>query len=558
MRVEGLLMMHIQDMLTAGAPFFLCAPTILYLAASAVGSFVPIRRHTGHAACITARIVSSTVLIISLLCCIYAAFHAGSLTLTPSIFSLGPGYLGLSFRLDMVGVLMLLLITFLGWIIISYSCAYMEGDTQQARYIQNLLQTLSAVSLLVVTNNLVVFLVAWILTSLSLHRLLTLYPERQLALIAAHKKFLASRLGDISLLSGITLLGSQTGSLQIDEVLRRVAGLHSTPGLIHIAATLLAISALIKCAQLPLHGWLIQVMEAPTPVSALLHAGVVNLGGFMLIRFAPIIETTSTAADLLVVVGCLTAAISSLVMTTRISIKVHLAWSTCAQMGFMLLECGLGLYHLAFVHLLAHSLYKAYAFLSSGNTVVQTSNSRMSPPRSPLSLTSWIVSGCAGILLAMLAVFFWRQTYSIDLRDLFCIAVVGLATASLLAAIPAAHGIGGSLKLAMLPLGISLLYFGFDIAFKRLVPGVMEEFDRRRSLIFAVTCFILLYATQATVRAKPMGRLANAIYPWLYAGLYLDELFTRATFQIWPARQPSQRANRRDASQAFEIRGASL
>ncbi len=132
---------------------------------------------------------------------------------------------------------------------------------------------------------------------------------------------------------------------------------------------LLAFAAILKTAQLPLHGWLIQVMEAPTPVSALLHAGVVNMGGFVLLRVAELIGLVPSAQWLLVIVGSLTAVLAGMVMLTRISIKVRLAWSTCAQMGFMLMEIGLGLYELALLHLVAHSLYKAYAFLSSGEAV---------------------------------------------------------------------------------------------------------------------------------------------------------------------------------------------
>lgn len=124
-----------------------------------------------------------------------------------------------------------------------------------------------------------------------------------------------------------------------------------------------------------------QVMEAQPPVSALLHASVVNLRGFMLIRLASVIDTTPVAHGFLVVVGCFTATIASLVMTTRISIKVHLAWSTCAQMGFMLLKCGLGLYGLGFLHLLAHSLYKAHVFLGSGDTVNQAKLKRLAGSR---------------------------------------------------------------------------------------------------------------------------------------------------------------------------------
>ncbi|WP_264836966.1 proton-conducting transporter transmembrane domain-containing protein, partial [Klebsiella oxytoca] len=125
-------------------------------------------------------------------------------------------------------------------------------------------------------------------------------------------------------------------------------------------------------AVLPVHGWLIQVMEAPTPVSALLHAGVVNLGGFVLIRFAPLLEQAGIARALLLVFGLGTAVLAGMVMLTRISIKVRLAWSTVAQMGFMLLECGLGLYTLAALHLVGHSLYKAHVFLSASTVVRQT------------------------------------------------------------------------------------------------------------------------------------------------------------------------------------------
>ena len=274
---------------------------------------------------------------------------------------------------------MLLLVSFLGWVIVSYSRAYMAGDPRESSYVAHLMLTLASVSLLVVTNSLMLFVAAWVLTGFSLHGLLTLYPDRQAAVIAAHKKFLASRLGDLTLLCAVILLGLKTGSFEIEEIAEQLSRPHPVAASIHIAAILLAVSAIIKCAQLPLHGWLIQVMEAPTPVSALLHAGVVNLGGFMLIRLAPVINTTRAARELLVVVGCLTAVIASLVMTTRISIKVNLAWSTCAQMGFMLMECGLGLYSLAFLHLLAHSLYKAHAFLGSGDTVNRAKLKRLMP-----------------------------------------------------------------------------------------------------------------------------------------------------------------------------------
>src|SRR5262249_55706852 len=141
-----------------------------------------------------------------------------------------------------------------------------------------------------------------------------------------------------------------------------------SPGL-HLATALLVVGVLLKSAQIPFHGWMQQVMEAPTPVSALLHAGIVNIGGFVMIRLAPLMAHAHLAQGMLVTVGLITAFIASLVMTTRVSVKQILAWSTISQMGFMLLQCGLGIWQLALLHLLAHSCYKAHSFLSSGGAV---------------------------------------------------------------------------------------------------------------------------------------------------------------------------------------------
>jgi NAD(P)H-quinone oxidoreductase subunit 5 len=507
-----------------------------------------------------ARAFSAASLFFSLACCSDALLREGSLSCRPQIDSLFAfGITHLSFRFDLIESLMLLLVNFLGWVIVSYSRAYMAGDPGESSFITNLMYTLAAVSLLVVTNSLILFLAAWILTSLSLHGLLTLYANRQPAMIAAHKKFLASRLGDLTLLCGVVLLGSQTGTLEMDGVAHRIVRLHAIPTAIHVAALLLAFSAIIKCAQLPLHGWLIQVMEAPTPVSALLHAGVVNLGGFMLIRLASVIDTTPAAQSLLAVVGCLTAVISSLVMTTRISIKVQLAWSTCAQMGFMLMECGLGFYHLAFLHLLAHSLYKAHAFLGSGGTVNQARLKRMMPASPKRSAATLLGSGLCGLVVATLGAFLWRPDALMDAATIFCITIVGFALAVILAAVLTVRSIAASLILSTSALGICILYFGYETLFQRILPvTTLHLAQQRPTLIFAATCFVLLYGIQTIVRVNPLGQFATALYPWFYAGLYLDEVFTRATFRLWPANPMTTMTPCRDAMQPFEARGESL
>jgi NAD(P)H-quinone oxidoreductase subunit 5 len=342
----------------------------------------------------------------------------------------------------------------------------------------------------------------------------------------------------------------------MDEIAGQLSRLHPVSASIHGAAILLAISAIIKCAQIPLHGWLIQVMEAPTPVSALLHAGVVNLGGFMLIRLAPVINTTREAHELLVVIGCLTAMIGSLVMTTRISIKVNLAWSTCAQMGFMLMECGLGLYGVAFLHLLAHSLYKAHAFLGSGDTVNQAKLKRMMPANFKVGFSGLLLSGLCGLLVATLGEVLWRTSSLSGTLDFFCLPVVGMAIAGILAAIVSMRSLTASLILSTAAIGISVIYFGFDSLFQKILPmGTFNLAQQRPLLIFSVICFVLLYGIQMIVRVNPLGAIASALYPWLYAGLYLDELFTRATFRLWPANRISKVTLRRDATQPFDVSG---
>ena len=278
-----------------------------------------------------------------------------------------PEALAPSLRLDALALAMLVLITFIGLIILRFSHNYLDGDPGQRRYQRWFLYTLTAVALLVIASQLLLFAGAWIASSLCLHQLLTYYGDRPRALLAARKKFITSRLGDIALLSAVALLYLQYQSLQLQVILSA----SEVTSLTTAAALLLAVAAILKCAQLPFHGWLTQVMEAPTPVSALLHAGIINMGGFLMIRFAPLLAPAFSAQILLVTVGGLTAAVATLVMMTRVSIKVMLAWSTCAQMGFMLMECGLGAYDLALLHLLAHSLYKAHSFLSAGTAVQQ-------------------------------------------------------------------------------------------------------------------------------------------------------------------------------------------
>lgn len=260
-----------------------------------------------------------------------------------------------------LSLVMMGLVVFMSTILIAFSRNYMAGEPRIDTYWRWLLNVLAAVSVVLISNHLLLLWLGWVSISLALHKLLTFYPERPRAALAAHKKFLLARTAETLLFTAIILLYQQHGTLFISELISHFNAVATSDSLQlttadHIAAVLIALTALIKCAQLPVHGWLIQVVEAPTPVSALLHAGVINLGGFLLILFAPLFIQSTVAQWLVLIVAGLTTVIAALIMATRISMKVRLAWSTSAQMGLMLVECALGLFELALLHLLTHSL----------------------------------------------------------------------------------------------------------------------------------------------------------------------------------------------------------
>lgn len=442
-----------------------------------------------------------------------------------------PGPLPSSVRADLLTVVMLLLVTFIGAVILQFSRRYLAGDGGERRYIRWFCATLAAVTLLVVTNNLAVLTFAWIATSLALHQLLTHYPDRVPALIAAHKKFIASRVADLCLIGAVALIGNAFGTLEMDRIFAALATTTISSDL-HWAAVLLVASAALKCAQLPFHGWLIQVMEAPTPVSALLHAGVVNIGGFLMIRLAPLMTTSEIAQTLLVICGCTTAVIAALVMTTRVSIKVALAWSTCAQMGFMLLECGLGAYPLALLHIVAHSCYKAHSFLASGSVVERWRAESLRATRDGISIGNWYGAIAIGAVAVLAAGALAGSSPEAEPALWALVAIVALGLTPFVVNGFAA----GWARVALLGLAafaLSSLYFLWHAVFGALLtPAAPAVHD----LVITLVAFGLLFVVQATLITQPHGSLARRLYPPLFAGLYLDELFTRFTFKVWPAK----------------------
>ncbi|WP_042689862.1 proton-conducting transporter membrane subunit, partial [Azospirillum sp. B506] len=222
---------------------------------------------------------------------IVALLSAGLLALAGAGTSplIGAHGIGLSVRLDAVSATMLVLVSFVGWTVVRYTATYLDGEDRQGAFTGWLCATLASVLLLVQAGNLTHFVMAWIATSLFLHRLLLFYPDRPTARRAARKKAVTARAGDAALIGAAILLavGYRTSDIAtIAEVARAGQAVLQGSALAVCTAGLIALAALLKSAQFPTHGWVTEVMETPTPVSALLHAGVINGGGFLLIRFA--------------------------------------------------------------------------------------------------------------------------------------------------------------------------------------------------------------------------------------------------------------------------------
>ena len=254
--------------------------------------------------------------------------------------------------------------------------------------------TLASVLVLVLSGSLTLILAAWVATSLCLHRLLLHHPERAGAVFAARKKFVVSRLGDLCLLAALGLTFRHYGTGDLETLFAAAAGGDTAP--LPGIGLLLAACAALKSAQLPFHSWLPDTMETPTPVSAFMHAGIINAGGFLVVRLSPLFVHAPAALTLLAALGAATAAFGAVVMLAQPSVKRALAYSTIAQMGFMLLQCGLGAFGLALLHLVAHSLYKAHAFLHAGSTIGAVP--RAAVPLTPRALALGTLAG--GLLVA--------------------------------------------------------------------------------------------------------------------------------------------------------------
>lgn len=439
--------------------------------------------------------------------------------------------IGISARLDAVSVTMLAMISVIGWAVLRYSATYLDGEARQGAFVGWMCATLAAVEMFVLAGNLLHLAAAWIGTSICLHRLLLFYPDRVQAMRGARKKFIVARVSDIALLGAIAMLWIDYRTLDIAMILTDARAGVGT-GAAVMAAMLLAVAAILKSVQFPTHGWLTEVIDTPTPVSALLHAGVVNGGGFLLVRFADVMLISPGVLAVLVMVGGFSALFGGLAMLGQPAVKNSLAWSTIAQMGFMIMQCGLALFPLALLHIVAHSFYKAHAFLSSGSAVdVVTSIRRPGPIAVPSGFNVAMAFGLALAIYALIGALFGLADKTPQAISLGAILVFGVAY--LLAQGLADKAPRQLTRLtAFYSVLASLGYFGLQRGSEWLTAGTLPDTPAPGPLewtliALAVASFGLVAVAQALFPRWAMHPAAAGLRVHLSNGLYANAVFDR-------------------------------
>ncbi len=456
---------------------------------------------------------------------------------------------GLAIRLDVISVVMLALVSFVGWVVLRYAATYVDGEARQDAFMEWMCLTLAAVMLLVTAGHLVQLIVAWIATSVFLRQLLLFYPDRVQARRAARKKLLTAGVSNVVLIAAALVLWNGYGTGDIATILK-VSQAGDAPPSATWAAALIAIAAVLKSAQFPTHGWLTEVMETPTPVSALLHAGVINAGGFLMIRFADVMLTAPGVLAVLVMLGGFTAIFGSLVMLTQTAVKTSLAWSTVAQMGFMVLQCGLALFPLALLHIVAHSLYKAHAFLGSGGAVAAVAMARRP---GPVAVPSGVAVGqafVAALVIYGLLTFGFAQISEFAAKSPQAIALGAILIFGVAYLIAQGLAEGAPRALARITVRYAVMasvgYFALQAGAMALTAGTLPATPAPGPLewtliVLAVVSFGLVAVAQALFPLWAHHPAAAGMRVHLSNGLYANAVFDRLTggWSSVPAASPS-------------------
>lgn len=442
--------------------------------------------------------------------------------------------LGFSLRIDSISIIMYTMVSLIIYFVYRFSINYMAGDAQFRKFAGMFSLISGSVQLLVLSGNLLSFFALWVLTSIGLQQLLKLYPERPKAVRASKTKFKLARLADLTLISAFAIIYHIVGTGDLHKILFEIDTLQQlqSSNLIAFVPILLTITAILKSVQFPFHTWIFGVLECPTPVSALLHAGLLNAGPFLIIRFSNLLPGMEAASTLLLLVGTISAIFGTTVYITQSSVKTGLVFSSIGHMGFSLMLCGMGLYGAALLHLVSHSFYKAYLFLRSGSVIEEVK-----------SINPKLYNRSGSVLKIVLA-FFLALSFYLGISYLIvqyleipkALSYVGMIILSgvfsmLVYAIDSSNLLRTSLKMvgaALLILGMFyLMEFTTNSFVSNDIPEHMVMGTLRLYLAPVIIGLFFLSALLQIIIMIPSFNIGSVLRVHLRNGLYIDSFYRK-------------------------------
>jgi len=305
--------------------------------------------------------------------------------------TMGETRLEIGFLIDRLTTLMMVVVTFVSLMVHIYTIGYMAEDPGYKRFFAYISLFTFSMLMLVMANNFLQLFFGWEAVGLVSYLLIGFWYTRESAVYANLKAFLVNRVGDFGFLLGIALILAHFGTLDYQAVFQNAK---SIPGEITLVCILLFVGAMGKSAQFPLHVWLPDSMEGPTPISALIHAAtMVTAGIFMVARMSPLYELSETARSVVLIIGAITAFSMALVALTQYDIKRVVAYSTLSQLGYMTAALGASAYSAAMFHLMTHAFFKAVLFLAAGSVIIalhhQQDMRHMGGLKKHMPLTYW-------------------------------------------------------------------------------------------------------------------------------------------------------------------------
>lgn len=413
-----------------------------------------------------------------------------------------------------VSSMLLILVLGVSAVIQAFAARYLNGDVQVTRFFNGANLLTFSTALMVTSVTLIGLAVAWTVAGISVILLLAMYSGFPAAREGVRRTTRMFVIGDIALWAAVVLATIEWGSLDLRTLGQSGPDLSGGGFVLVLVACLLVVAAMARSAQLPLQSWLPATLAVPTPVSALLHAGVVNAGGILLVRMSPVFGASSEATHLAFFIGAATMIYGTALMISKADVKGALAHSTMGQMGFMIMTCGLGAYAAAIFHLFAHGMYKATLFLGSGAAVHSHVRHIKSPPAAPRGRAAVVASILVAAIVPAVALVAFAELFYPDRSSgstallLFAWATGALVIFGWMARHKSVSGALAGAALVSLAGGAYVLLL--SAVTELLSPALAGAGDAVVSPWWVVGLFAALLLAGAATLAKPGSRIGDA------------------------------------------------